>query len=92
MRLTGEQKSGIIILIVGMVIVVGTQIMINKHGVVSVHITPVEDEPWPPWKLLEYTKLDCPSYLIYQKDVGIVISTVGFTLLIRPLLFERERA
>jgi hypothetical protein len=93
MRLIGEQKIGIIILMIGTVIVVGTQIMINKHGgLVHVNITPVEDEPWPDWKPLEYTQLDCPSYLIYQQDVGIVISTVGLTLFIRPLIFERERA
>jgi hypothetical protein len=92
MRITGEKKLGIILLMVGMVIIVGTQIMINKHGgLVIVNITPVEDEPWPKWKPLEYTQLDCPSSLIYQQEVGIVVSTVGATLLIRPFVFESKQ-
>jgi len=90
MRITGEQKFGIIFLIVGMVIVVGSQIMISKYGIMIVHITPAPDKPWPPWKPLEYTALDCPSSLIYQQEVGIVISTVGATLLIHPFVFESE--
>ena len=74
-----------------MMIVVGTQIMINKYGLLTVNITPAEDEPWPEWKPLEYTRLDCPPTLIYQQEFGMVIATIGATLLIRPFIFESER-
>jgi hypothetical protein len=91
MKLTGEQKIGIILLVVGMVIVVGSQIMIEKHGLLTVNITPADIETWPKWKPLEYSRLDCPTSLIYQQEFGIVIATIGATLLVRPFIFESER-
>ena len=91
MKYTGEQKIGVILLTVGMMIVVGSQFMIDKHGLLTVNITPVDIETWPEWKPLEYTRLDCPPALIYQQEFGITLATVGATLLIRPFVFESER-
>ena len=82
MKLTNEQKVVVVLFIMGSIILVVTQIMINEYGQVGTFITP-RPGTWPWWRPLEYSSWRCPSDLIRFQEIGVAALASGITLIIR---------
>ena len=80
MMLTGEQKIGVVLLCVGIIVSASLQIEIAKY---------TRTLFWQNYG--EVTVVNCPAILIRTQMVGLIISTVGATALIRPFVLESER-
>ena len=81
MRLLEEKTIGIVLFCTGIAVFVLTQMKISNY-VCEVFINPGPD--WPKWMPLRQTLLtNCPVGLVYGQMIGVVISTVGATILVR---------
>ena len=90
MKFTCEMKSGFVLLIVGIVITVSTQIRINMFPLSMVFVTPSPD--YPRWMPLEFKEWMGPFGFVRLQEAGLMALAAGVVLLIRPFIFERERA
>ena len=81
-KLTDEQKVGVVLLIAGMAVVAATQIVINAYPQSGGFVTPAADQPWPWWREISWRSRSCPSYLIHHQEIGVAALASGITLLI----------
>ena len=88
MKFTCEKKSGVVLLIVGIVITVSTQIRINTFPSVIVDVNPGPD--YPRWKPLEFERWMGPLELVRYQEAGLMVLATGVVLLIRPFIFNRQ--
>ena len=79
MKLTDEQKIGLILLVIGMFVSVSQQREIQSH-ILTACGTPTEP-------LL----VGCPVDLIYKQMAGMMILIAGATILIRSIIYERSQ-
>jgi len=80
MRLLNEKSIGIVLLCIGIAVIVLTQMKISNY-VCEVNINPGPD--WPKGIPLCQTLLtNCPIGLVYGQMMGVVLSTVGATVLV----------
>jgi hypothetical protein len=89
MKFTFEMKSGVVLLIVGIVITVSTQIRINTFPVSTIFVTPSPD--YPRWKPLEYERWMGPFELVRLQEAGLMALSASVVLLIRPFVFNRQQ-
>ncbi len=92
MRLTGEQKLGMTILIIGVFFTVLTHVEMDKYPNSRTLRWDLRGQKYdinPPPELLVR---ECPISVIRVQEAGLMISSAGVALLIRPFIFERERA
>ena len=88
MKFTCEMKSGVVLLIVGIVITVSTQIRINTFPSVIVDVNPGPD--YPRWKPLEFERWMGSFELVRLQEAGLMAVAAGVVLLIRPFIFNRQ--
>jgi hypothetical protein len=88
MKFTCEMKSGVVLLIVGIVITVSTQIRINMFPLLTVNVTPSLN--YPRWKPLEFEHWMGPFELVRLQEAGLMALATGVVLLIHPFIFNRH--
>ncbi len=87
MGITGEQKLGVVILVIGVLVMVATQGEIERYPHQAVNINPGPGYIGP----LEFEILEAPSYLLYLQMSGVAMSSSGFTLLLSGWLRPHEK-
>jgi len=89
MKFTFEMKSGVVLLIVGLVITAFTQIMINTIPPSTVFVTP---SPYSPrWLPLKYKQWMGPFGLVRIQEAGLMALAAGVVLWVRPYIFNHEQ-
>ncbi len=86
-RITGEQKLGAVILVLGVLVIVATQGEIERYPHQAVNVNPGPGYIGP----LEFEILEAPSYILYQQMSGVAMSSSGFTLLLSGWLRPRYK-
>ena len=89
MKFTCEKKSGVVLLIVGIVITPLAQIQINMFPLLTVNVTPSPD--YHRWKPLEFERWMGPFELVRLQEAGLMALVAGVVLLIRPFVFNRQQ-
>ena len=82
-KLTDEQKVGVVLLIAGMAVVAATQIIINAYPQSGGFTTPAAGQQWPWWREISWRSWNCPSYLIHYQEIGVAALASGITIMIR---------
>ena len=89
MKFTCEMKSGFVLLVVGIVITVFTQIRINMFPLSMIFVTPSPD--YPRWMPLEFEHWMGPFELVRLQEAGLMALAAGVVLLFRPFIFNRQQ-
>jgi len=85
--ITGEQKLGVFILVIGVLVMVATQGEIERYPRQAVDINPGPGYTGP----LSFEILEAPSHLLYQQMSGVAVASSGFTLLLGGWLRPHEK-
>jgi hypothetical protein len=86
MKLRGEMKFGVVLLLVGIAVTALTQVRINTFPSVIVDVNLGPD--YPQRMPLEFKEWMGPLELVRYQEAGLMVLAAGVTLLIRLFVFN----